>query len=193
MIVAAVLASGLSQRMGADKLALPFAGKTVLWHAVAPLLSARVDRIMVVTAPGKEYVLPDDARIESLSNPDHGEGMASSLRLACSRTGPEAESLMVCLGDKPLLRSETVVEAIRRFEAESCDVLVSCFEGQAGHPVLFASRLMPALMRLKGDEGARRIVASHHGVHRFPCDDEGVVFDIDTDEDYTNLLSRSRA
>ena len=176
--------------MGRDKLALPYAGHTILWHAVDSLCSSVVSKILIITAPGCEYDLPVDPRVQVVVNPKHREGLGTSLSLAASRLAPADESLLVTLGDKPLLRSKTVDDAVKRFAESRPALLVCCFRGAPGHPVIFSPPIVRELLSIGGDEGARRIVRSHRDAERFDTDDEGVVFDIDTDEDYTNLLSR---
>ena len=60
------------------------------------------------------------------------------------------------------------------------------YRGQRGHPVAFGSELFSDLVRLSGDEGARRIVARYpsHGVD---VDDPGVLMDMDTEADLARL------
>jgi molybdenum cofactor cytidylyltransferase len=59
-------------------------------------------------------------------------------------------------------------------------------QGRRGHPVGFSAEMYSELVRLTGDEGARRLVA------RYPAcavevDDPGVLIDIDTTQDLDEL------
>jgi molybdenum cofactor cytidylyltransferase len=60
------------------------------------------------------------------------------------------------------------------------------YRGRRGHPVGFAAELYPELTALAGDEGARRIIARYPP---FPVelDDAGILVDIDTEDDLTEL------
>jgi molybdenum cofactor cytidylyltransferase len=53
--------------------------------------------------------------------------------------------------------------------------------GQRGNPVLVARRLFPAIERLQGDEGARRILVAAK-VMEVPVEGDEVAVDIDTPE-----------
>lgn len=187
-MIASVLAAGHSRRMGRDKLALAFRGRTVIWHSVAATLQSSASRIVVVTGAASNYPLPDDSRIEQITNSRHLVGMGTSLSVAAAAMSERDTALLVTLGDKPLLRPETIIEAIERFEASGASLLVTFHDGEPGHPVIFSRELVPSLLALDGDEGARRIIATHDAVERLDSPDEGVSFDIDTTEDYTRLL-----
>ena len=54
--------------------------------------------------------------------------------------------------------------------------------GRRGHPVGFAAELYSELAQLRGDEGARRLVA-RYPAHAVEVDDPGVLVDIDTTAD----------
>jgi molybdenum cofactor cytidylyltransferase len=58
--------------------------------------------------------------------------------------------------------------------------------GKRGHPVGFSAELYSELVRLTGDEGARRLVARYpsKGVE---VDDPGVLMDIDTVDDLSHV------
>ena len=54
--------------------------------------------------------------------------------------------------------------------------------GRRGHPVGFAAELFSELVMLKGDEGARRLLA-RYPTAAVELDDPGVLLDIDTVDD----------
>jgi molybdenum cofactor cytidylyltransferase len=57
------------------------------------------------------------------------------------------------------------------------------YQGRRGHPVGFSSELVSELVRLTGDEGARRVVARYPGVG-VDVEDPGVLQDFDTEDDF---------
>ena len=82
MICVIVLAAGRSQRMGTQKLVLPFAGSTVVARVVDAFLGASVDTVVVV-------IRADDAQVRAaltdrcllfVENPDPAGDMLSSVR-----------------------------------------------------------------------------------------------------------------
>ena len=197
MIAVLVLAAGGSRRMGRPKMLLPLpGGRTVLATVVSRLLAAPVDRIVVVlgheaAATRAGAGLPDDARVMVLDNPDWPLGLSSSLKrglLAC----PEADALVVALGDQPAVDPDVVrrlVEAWRKgarlavpVRGEPGDPAPS----HAGHPVLFDRSFRDELLALTGDVGARDVLRAHWD--EAARIDASSLPDLDTEEDYRAFL-----
>ena len=63
--------------------------------------------------------------------------------------------------------------------------------GRRGHPVGFSAELYSELVRLSGDDGARRVMA-RYPAHGEELDDPGVLLDIDTAADLDALRARLR-
>ena len=56
--------------------------------------------------------------------------------------------------------------------------------GQRGHPVGFAAEFGPELLSLRGDAGARDLLARHaSALTRLDVDDPGILIDVDTPGD----------
>lgn len=71
-------------------------------------------------------------------------------------------------------------------------VIIPTYGGRDGHPVLLDRALWPAVMAIRGDEGARSVVrANTLATLRLPVTPQGTPpDDIDTPEDYATLGSR---
>jgi molybdenum cofactor cytidylyltransferase len=63
------------------------------------------------------------------------------------------------------------------------------YQGRKGHPVAFGAELFSELVRLSGDEGARRVLARFPG-QAVEVDDPGVLLDMDTEADLASLRAR---
>lgn len=102
-VCAAVLAAGLSRRMGAlNKLVQEIDGVPMVRRVVEHVLASRCERVAVVV--GHEA---DDVRgalsglpVEFVDNPEYEEGLAASVRAAARACSP-GEALLICLGDMP--------------------------------------------------------------------------------------------
>jgi CTP:molybdopterin cytidylyltransferase MocA len=191
MIAGIVLAAGGSTRMGRPKMLLPAPGGTLLSAAVAPLLEAGLDRVVVVLGDRAEEVrrgarLPVDPRIVLVVCPDWRAGMASSLKRGLEACA-EADAVVVALGDQPGVTSERVRRIMAAF-GPGRDLVVPVHRGIPAHPVLFGRSLFSELEALSGDVGAREVVRRH--------EDEAVRIeieplpDIDTEEDYRRFTAR---
>jgi molybdenum cofactor cytidylyltransferase len=122
-------------------------------------------------------VLPDDA----LSS-----GMGDSLAAGVAARS-QASGWVVLPADMPLIRAQTIVQVAA--ELDTCPVVYAQHRGRRGHPVAFAAELYSELVKLSGDEGARRLLG-RYPTHGVDVRDAGVLADIDTTDD---LLAVQRA
>jgi len=140
---------------------------------------------------------PDDAKLAQLFSqaqadvvlcPDARLGMGHSL--ACGVAArPAASGWIIALADMPNVRPETIT-AIAMQLYEGAGIVVPVFQGQRGHPVGFHRRYLEALLRLRGDAGARSLLQSHDSdIRRISVEDAGVLQDIDTREDAQRFAS----
>ncbi len=173
---------------GADKLlsTLPDGRPVVL--AAAQALGAVASRLLVVSRPGRDALreaLSHLPACEVIEAPEARRGMGASIAAAARhllhapdmRTGAAApHGVLVALGDMPWIARATL-RALCAEGARHAIVAPSC-EGRHGHPVVFAWRLLAELAELDGDTGARMLL-QRHGVHMLPCDDAGVLRDVD--------------
>jgi molybdenum cofactor cytidylyltransferase len=99
-------------------------------------------------------------------------------------------TLLVCPGDLPALRPETVVELLRRREAAGAGLAVPVHRGRRGHPLAVAPALIPEIEALDPGRGLRQLLDLHPGeLLTVEVDDPGCVADLDTPEDYDRLCT----
>jgi molybdenum cofactor cytidylyltransferase len=192
MIAAIVLAAGGSTRMGRPKMLLPLRRGTLLSAAVEPLLSAGLDRVVVVLGDRAGEVkegadLPELARLRIVVNEAWRDGMASSLSRGLAECS-EADAVLIALGDQPGATKDRLRRILGAFHP-GAPLVVPVHEGIPAHPVLFAHALFPELAALSGDVGARQVVRRHWN-EAVRIDVEPLP-DVDTPEDYRRLLERS--
>lgn len=192
MITAVLLAAGASRRMGRPKLQLDLKGRTVLERAVDGLLASPVELVLVVAPPDSRGALAayDDTRLRVLSNPHPEDGMASSIRVGMEAIPLATRAVLLALADKPLVSPDTVAAVVERFERTGAPIVYPTYRGQQGHPVLVASSLFAELGQLEGDVGAKSLLKEHSvEAVAVPCDDPGVLLDIDSPDDYAKALT----
>lgn len=190
-VAALVLAAGSATRFlsegrdGGSKVFALLDGRPLLAHVVATAAASRVAAIIVVTGHGAERASGALAGLDValVHNPDFADGMASSIGAGLAAVRRGVEAVLILLADMPLVTHATLEALIATFDRERPDAVVPTHHGRRGNPVLISRSLFPALMRLTGDEGARRILADGRSrVLTCEVDDPGVLVDVDTRE-----------
>jgi molybdenum cofactor cytidylyltransferase len=164
--VAIVLAAGSSTRLGRPKQDIVVDGETLLQRAER-IARAVADEVIVVT--------------EQL-NPDAAEGIASSIRIGVRLAGDDAR-ILITLCDQPLI----TVDHLRTLLEIDAPIVATGHSGIAGAPAVFAPSLVPELLALRGDRGARAVIEAHRDITTV-VPFEGAALDIDREDDVRELL-----
>jgi len=188
---AIILAGGTGSRFGGGKLLAPFRGEALIAGALRAAASAPVERVSVVTGHDGQAVgaavLEFGRRYPNLAlrlvrADRYGEGMAATLSAGVNALASNVAGAFVFLGDMPLIPSaipKTLAQQLGQRAAAA-----PTYMGERGHPVLFAARLFPALLKLTGDKGARSILdALGDDLALVAVDDAGVLYDVDQRSD----------
>lgn len=192
VVEALVLAAGHSRRMGeANKLLQEIDGVPMVVGIVDRLRASGLDRITVVTgydAESVEAALADRA-VEFQHNPDHTHGLSTSLRTGVASVEARSHGVLVCLGDMPRVRPDTLHALLNAFgPTRGNGICVPVHGGKRGNPVLWGSAHFARLREVEGDVGAKGLFAElAPDVHEIEVDDPGILLDIDTREALTRL------
>ncbi|HEV2225824.1 MAG TPA: nucleotidyltransferase family protein [Nitrososphaerales archaeon] len=191
MIIAIVLAAGLSTRMGRPKQTLSVSGKSMLQRVLETFRQTKVDGVVVVLGANEREVR-NKVRFEKervIVNSEYAKGMSGSLKLGLAATAHDADAVIVALADQPLLRAATVDRLIKAHLNSKASIVVPVYNGKRGNPVLFDRSLFPQIMKIQGDVGAKSVVRKNEDVVlEVSVPDEGVLIDLDTPQDYRKIL-----
>jgi molybdenum cofactor cytidylyltransferase len=117
-------------------------------------------------------------------NPDHAQGMSTSIQAGLRSVPPGTDAVMIVLADQPFVKSQTLRLLSDEYRRTRALAIVPTYNGSRGNPVIFDKSLFPEMMAIRGDIGCRDILRDHaEAVVKVPVDDRGVVIDIDTDKD----------
>jgi molybdenum cofactor cytidylyltransferase len=117
-----------------------------------------------------------------------GASLACAARRAAQLT-PDADGYLVALGDMPFIRRSSIA-AVRDALAGGAALVAPYFHSRRGHPVGLSKKFSRELLALKGDEGARQLLAAHASeLVKIPLGDPGVIRDIDRPEDLAPPLA----
>lgn len=197
-LFAVIPAAGESRRMGQPKLVLPLGGRTVVEHLLAALASPLLtDRVVVTRAADVELqrlVTGCGARVVTTQPdpPDMRASLEAGLADIARRWQPRRDDGWLMLpADYPRLNAATVQQLIAVWLAERPRFLLPTHNGRRGHPLLARWDTVADLLALPPDAGMNRLVQSATDIRLVPCDDRGVLLDLDRPEDYTALLQET--
>ncbi|MFH1086621.1 MAG: NTP transferase domain-containing protein [Chloroflexota bacterium] len=180
-----ILAAGYSSRAGAFKLALPLGGRAVIQRAVEGM-APFVRRILVVTGHHAERVaalVADHPQVTLVHNEGYAAGMLSSIQAGAAQVS--APRFFLLPGDHPLIAPDVC----RRLLAVAALVVQPTYGGHGGHPILLASALIPEILALPADATLRDLLRRTPSV-RVEVEDDGILLDLDTSDDYARLAQR---
>ena len=113
---AIIVASGSSQRMGFDKLAEQWRGKTILWHSVHAFSSLEeISQVIVVTPPDRFAWLADLG--PKLNQVDGGRERSDSVAAGLTALRDEISHVAIHDGARPLVSPESIRATFAAAEA----------------------------------------------------------------------------
>ncbi len=187
-----VLAAGFGRRFGVGphKLQQSLGESTVLASTLARVIESGLPMVVVTTArlaPAvQELVARNDVIVvDADQNPGGSFGMGLSIA-AGVQARPNASGWLVMPADMPLVRPDTLQAVASALKVHP--IAYAQHRGRRGHPVGFSSEFYNELSNLRGDDGARRVIARYPAV-AIEVDDGGALMDIDTAEDL--MLARA--
>ncbi len=193
MICAIVLAAGCSNRMGVQKLLLPFGRKTVISHIVDQLLFSKVNKIYVVVGHHAEQVTNElsDKQISIIPNPEYKFGMLSSVRAGLREIPEKYKGVLVVLGDQPSITTNLADKMIKSFFMKENKIIVPLYNGKRGHPILFSMSYKNEILTKYDKVGLRGILKEHPGdVYGMNVSDPSVLLDMDYPDDYKREIEK---
>jgi molybdenum cofactor cytidylyltransferase len=190
-----ILAAGESRRMGQPKALLAWRGGTFLSGAIR-VLNAFTDMVIVVAGANSAQLRPivDSSNAFLVVNPQPEQGQFSSLQIGVQEVlNRGRDAAIVTLVDQPPARPETVQHLKQEFLArvdQNIWAAVPEYEGRHGHPYIVGRELITRYLDAPPTGNARDI---HHAnqdrILYAPVTDPFVTINIDTREDYAQLLA----
>ena len=190
---AIVLAAGAGTRFGGGKLLAPYGDGVLLEGALRAAFAAPVRTVTVVTGSDPSRVgaavtafarqAGQHERLKIVHAADHAEGMGASLRQAAAALPTDAQGVFVFLGDMPRV-PVSVLEPLAQAVRDGAPAAAATFGGKRGHPALIGAILIPQLLTLTGDAGARAVLQGlGDRLVLVEAPDDGVLFDVDKPAD----------
>jgi molybdenum cofactor cytidylyltransferase len=193
MRFAVLPAAGKSTRMGRPKLALPLGERTILEHVLAALRQAEVEHVLVVVGSHVAELAPlvesAGGHVCSLDAPPNGMRgtVEHGLRWLEERFQPRPDDTWLLVpADHPALDASVVLRLEFAYAAyPQYSIVIPTHKGRRGHPTLLAWKHVAAIRAWPTDLGLNTYVRQHMAqTLEVPVENPGVLWDIDTPEDY---------
>lgn len=164
-IAAVIVAAGSSRRLGQPKQLLVMDGEPMLQRAIRLACESGAAPMLVVLGAHRELI---ESRVDFsgatiIVNDKWEEGIACSIRAGVEAVESEAPGisgvlLMTC--DQPRVTAEHLRRMIDAFAAQSgVAAVASVYAGRRGIPAIFPRQAIADLCALRGDKGARGLLA----------------------------------
>ena len=197
-----ILAAGNSSRLGEPKQLLRYNSKSLIWHVAEEAVTAIGNPVIIVTGSNHELIFNEinTLPVQFVYNENWQQGMASSISTglnALLNTHSSMSGVIIAVSDQPFVTAALFSDLIKIAQSTSKGIAASSYEDTSssyedtlGTPVLFQKQYFEHLLNLKGSEGAKKLLKI------FKEDVADVPFplgriDIDTKEDYVNLINGS--
>jgi molybdenum cofactor cytidylyltransferase len=159
-------------------------------------MGAGIGDIVIVTGQEGDAVrqVARQFPVTVVVNRKEGEDMAASVRSGLARVSGGSEGVFVFPCDHPLVQSATLDTMIREFSGDLHRfdrIIIPRYHGRNGHPTLFPRALID---EIKIVPTLREVIGNHPDrVFRLEVDDEGVVLEMNTPEEYRVVLAHFEA
>ena len=187
-IGAVITAAGMSSRMGDFKPLLKIGSMSIVKRIVATLRQAGAESIVMVTgynAEALEHHLAGSG-IVFLRNEDYEHThMFDSAKIGLAYLADKCDRILFTPVDIPLFTAATVSALLDSGAELACPM----FAGQSGHPLLMSDYVVKRILADSGEDGMRGAI-TRCGVEMTDIivEDEGILHDADTPQDYNRLL-----
>lgn len=190
-IVHLLLAAGESKRMKQPKQLLTWGNKTLIEHQIHTLLGTNQDVIVILGAYADEiFPVIKDFPIKTVTNKQWTKGMGTSIVYGIEMLRgnfPNTDGVLISLIDQPLVTKHHFEKMINKFEPKKRQIIVSrSAEGWTGVPVIFDTHYFDILQKLRGEEGAKKIIQQEISNVVY-IDTGNLLADMDTPEVYQEL------
>jgi len=161
-VAGVVLAAGSSARLGRAKQLVRFCREPLVRRAARAATRAGLSPVVVVVGAraGEVRSVLEGLPVGLVRNAGWREGLASSIRsgVRAVRDAPGVGAVMLMVCDQPALDASVLRKLLRAWHGGARPAAACAYAGTLGVPAVFGRSSFPALMRLRGDHGAKTVL-----------------------------------
>ena len=158
-----LMASGLSERYGRNKLLEKLDGREILLHTAGNLQAAGF-RPLAVTRSRKVLRLMEREGIACVLH--DGPLKSDTIHRGLENLPPDSTGYLFMPADQPLVHPASLQKMAAQFFSHPGRAVRLCFDQTQGSPVIFPAACREALMNYTGDRGGMAVLRER----QIPCD-----------------------
>ncbi|MBM9604468.1 nucleotidyltransferase family protein [Desulfopila inferna] len=177
--------------MGEVKSLLPFGKSLLLGLVINNVWESILSHTIVVLGSDADRIrkMIDFKDATVVFNPDYRRGQSSSLKAGLQAVDSDTDGVMFLLGDQPFIDPKLINTLIGEWRKQPAAIIIPVYDGKRGNPVVAHRNIFPMIRKISGDSGLRQIFQKLKGdIREVEIADPGILMDIDTVEDYRELL-----
>ena len=173
--------------MGRPKALLRFRGQTFLERILGAIKGAGIEQSAIVVGHHRDEIQKAFPELSLVFNPDYNQGMSTSVKAGLGALPSGIAGVGIFLVDHPMIDAATITRLAGKLVPGH--LVLPSHEGRRGHPLFVAADLFAEILALGSDEGLNKVVRQRpERVIDVPVSNSGVLQDIDTPEQFENLL-----
>jgi molybdenum cofactor cytidylyltransferase len=190
-IGAVILAAGDSKRLGQPKQLLIFRDRTFIETVIETAIAAKLAPIIVIVGYEAKMIQKKINKygdnLVMVMNNNWREGQSSSLRVAIPHIINSSHTIFFLIDQPQICLAH--IEKLIKTSVDSSKLIIATYVGdRRANPVSFSKVLYNELSTIQGDQGGRFLFTKYE-VEKLQWDDERILIDVDTLEDYERLKS----
>lgn len=185
-----LLAAGSSSRLGRPKQLIEFQEKKLIQKAIDEAQKSKSDSLVVVLGWNPELIKTgfDSSQTSIVINESWEQGMATSMQagLRFLREKEHPDQVILMLVDQPYVESKLLDRLILEKERTGKGIVACSYSDTLGVPAIFDQKYFEELLKLKGSDGAKKVILRNKA-DVFAIDFPLGAVDLDTEEDLRQL------
>lgn len=194
-ICAIILSGGYSSRMGRYKPLLPFGKQTFIEKLINTYTRAGIKDIFIVTGYNSMVIrdaLNNNYNLKIIENKNYNEGMYSSVKAGVENIKSKGfDAFFINPVDCPLIRTITLIKLIDSFYRNDNKIIYPNHLNRRGHPPIIPNIYLNEILCYSGEGGLKKLLRKYEtNSVDVDVEDSFILDDIDTEENYKNVLER---
>ena len=189
MVSLIIMASGSSNRMGTNKLLLPYKGKYLIEHLLDCVINCCFKEVILVAKDSTILNLGHKRNLKVIYNKNAEIGQSETIKLGIINSQDNLGYAFI-VGDQPLINCNMINKLLNIFLENNDSIIVPTYKQKRGTPVIFSNRFQKELLNLQGDVGGKEVIKNNlRKVKYVEVSSPELLWDIDTIDDYLKLIN----